>query len=67
MYPNFEGEKAKKKFTLEPIATYLGITTSTLSQKLNGKYRLTLDEAVKIKKFIGSDLPLEILFNEEAI
>lgn len=67
MYPNLKGELAKKGFTLDPIATALGITVSTLSQKLNGKYRLTLDEAVKIKSFIGSELPLEILFSEEAV
>lgn len=67
MYPNLKGELAKKGFTLDPIATALGITVSTLSQKLNGKYRLTWDEAVKIKSFIGSELPLEILFSEEAV
>ena len=67
MYPNLKGELAKGGFKLEPIASYLGITISTLSQKLNGKYRLTLEEAVKIKKFIGSKLPLEVLFAEEAV
>ena len=67
MYPNLKGELAKKGITLEPIATYLGITVSTLSQKFNGKYRLTFDEAIKIKSFIGSELPLEVLFSKEAV
>lgn len=64
MYPNLKGEMVKRGFILDPIANYLGITVSTLSLKLNGKYRLTLDEAIKIKEFIGSKLPLEILFSE---
>ena len=42
----------------------MDIAASTLSQKLNGKYPITLIEAKKFKKIVKSDLPIEILFEE---
>lgn len=75
MYPNVRAEIARAGLTLEPIATELGITVPTLSQKLNGKYPITLGEAKKIKDIIvkakihkgitmNIDLSIEVLFEE---
>ena len=75
MYPNVEAERTRAGLTLEPIAEELGITVSTLSQKLNGKYPITFDEAKKIKEIIvrekrrkgitiNIDMSLEVLFEE---
>lgn len=75
MYPNVEAERTRAGLTLEPIAEELGITVPTLSQKLNGKYPVTFDEAKKIKDIIvrekerkgitiNIDMPLEVLFEE---
>lgn len=75
MYPNVEAERTRAGLTLEPIAEELGITVSTLSQKLNGKYPITFDEAKKIKDIIvreklrkgisiNIDMSLEVLFEE---
>lgn len=64
MYPNLKAEMARGKFTLEYVSKKLGISISTLSQKLQGKYPITLAEAKKIKEIIGVDIPLEILFEE---
>ena len=75
MYPNVEAERTRAGLTLEPIAEELGITVSTLSQKLNGKYPITFCEAIKIKEIIvrektkkgisiNIDMPLEVLFEE---
>jgi transcriptional regulator with XRE-family HTH domain len=50
--------------TLEKVSAQMGITASTLSHKLNGKYPITLIEAKKFKRIVGSDLPIEILFEE---
>lgn len=65
MYPNFKGERNRLGFTLAMLADILGVTIGTLSQKLSGKYELTLSEAKKLKDAIGSDKSLEWLFATE--
>ena len=64
MYPNLKAEMARRNITLAKLAEALGITVGTLSLKLNGKYPITWHEAIKIKEFIGVDMPIEILFEE---
>lgn len=64
MFPNLRAEIARKNLTLAPIAEALGITVSTLSQKFNGKYPITLSEAKIIKQTVGTELTLEQLFEE---
>jgi transcriptional regulator with XRE-family HTH domain len=64
MYKNVKAEFARKGLTLEIVAKELGVTVSTLSQKMNGKYPFTLNEAKTIKKVLEVDIPLEILFEE---
>ena len=67
LYPNLRAELARKGIKLEELAHSLNITLGTLSQKLNGKYPVMLNEAKQIKKVIGTDLPLETLFSKEPI
>lgn len=69
MYPNFNAEFARKGFTLETFAIALdeigyGRTVPTLSLKKNGEAPLTLAEAKAWKKVVGTDLPLDVLFEE---
>lgn len=69
MFPNFEAEKARKGLTLEKISAEMekrgcGRTVTTLSQKLNGQYPITLNEAKALKAIVGTDLPIEVLFEE---
>lgn len=64
MYRNAKAEIVRAGLTLEMIAAEMDIAASTLSQKLNGKYPITLIEAKKFKKIVKSDLPIEILFEE---
>ena len=64
MYPNCKAELARRDITLEKLAKVLGLTITTVSQKLNGRYPLTLREAKAIKNFLNVDIPLEILFEE---
>lgn len=64
MYKNVNAERARKGITLEDLAEALGLTIGTVSQKLNGKYPITLDEAKIIKERLGVDMPLEELFEE---
>lgn len=70
MYPNFRAERARKKLTLENIVEEMRkkgykITVSHLSQKLADEYPITLAEAKDLKEIVGTDLPLEVLFEVE--
>lgn len=75
MYPNVIAEIKRAGLLHSEIAQEIGITSSTFSQKLNGAYDFTFDEAKKIKDIIAReklkkgitinvDLPLEVLFEE---
>lgn len=70
MYPEFRAECARKKLTLEKLVEKLrakGYKTSVsyLSQKLAGKYPITLTEAKDLKEIVETDLSLEKLFEVE--
>lgn len=67
MFPEVRGEMAKKNITLAMIVNneHVKCNVSTLSQKLNGKYPLTFNEAIGIKEALGSELTLEELFRAE--
>lgn len=69
MYPNFNAEYARKGFTLEKLSEEMGKqgckrTVPTLSQKLNGKYPITLDEAKVLQTIVAPGIPIEVLFEE---
>ena len=64
MYPNCKAELARQDITLEMLAKVLGRSLTTVSQKLKGRYPLTLREAKAIKNFLNVDIPLEVLFEE---
>ena len=72
MYQGFKGEYVKKGFTLETIVFELrkkgyGTTVSHLSQLLNGNHSITFKMAKDLKDIIGSDLPLEELFEVKEV
>lgn len=52
--------------TLSSVAKAMGIATGTLAAKLGDRYckPITLSEAKRFKKIVGSELPLEILFKK---
>lgn len=64
MYPNVKAEMARRGITLADIAKDPSIdkTVSTMSLKFSGKAPITLTEAMRIKAILGTDLPLETLF-----
>lgn len=62
MYPNLNAEMARIGLTRMELARKLEITSSTLSLKLNGKSELSLGECVRIKKILGTDMSIELLF-----
>ncbi len=69
MYPNLRAEIARKDYTLKKIVEEMkkrgfNLTITMLSQKLNGKYDLYLNEAKALKEIVETDLPIDILFEE---
>ena len=62
MFKNVDAELKRKGMTRGDLAKKLNLTPSTMSLKLNGKTHITLNEAMRIKKILGVDIPLEILF-----
>lgn len=68
MYPNLEAELKRKNIKRADIANHLGISISTVSEKMQGNSDFSFGAAVKIKQLLGVSIPLEELFitDEEA-
>lgn len=66
MFSNVKAELARKGLTVVDLSNKTGIRYQSLSNKLNGKTPLKLEEARKIKTALDVDLPLEKLFELEA-
>lgn len=66
MYPNLRAEMARKNKTLNDLKHLVGKgnRAATLSQKINGQFPFKLDECEAIKRELGTDLPLEVLFDK---
>lgn len=64
MYREVLAEMKRQKLTGANMAEALGVTPGTWSQKVNGNYPFTFREAVKVKKILKTELPLEELFKE---
>ncbi len=64
MKRNLKAEMVRKGKTLEDLARATGRTVQTISTKINNHYDFSLPEAVAIKKELGTDLDLEVLFEE---
>ena len=65
MFPNLRGEMARKGVNLSILSELTNIPMQRLSAKLNGKRKLTFDEAVLIKTKLGLDMPLDEIFERE--
>jgi len=62
MYRNLEAEIARKNISKKVIAEELGIGYNTLTAKLRGDNKFTLDEALKIKQILNASIEIEQLF-----
>lgn len=62
MYMNLKKELKKRKIPAIRIAEYLGCRSSTVYDKINGKYRFYYDEAKKIRDKFFPDVSIEYLF-----
>ncbi len=48
------GKMAECGYTQERLADVIGVSANTLSRKINGKKKFTVDEAVRICKALNS-------------
>lgn len=67
MYPNFNAEYARGNWTLEGLAKEMekrgySRTIGTLSQKLNGKYPITMNEAKLMRDIVAPKHTIDYLF-----
>lgn len=67
MYSNIEMLIFKRKLSKKLIAEKLGITYRTLLLKLNGKASFTLNEAMKLKEILNTELSIEELFDRDKV
>jgi plasmid maintenance system antidote protein VapI len=58
-----KAEMVKANVTRDALCAHLGVSYSTLTQKINGKRQFTVDEAVKICQFLQIDDPVPIFFD----
>lgn len=56
---------AKRKISIENIASLLGIHRNSVANKLNGESSFSIEQAVLIQETYFSDLPLRYLFATE--
>lgn len=66
IYENVRAEMARKDLTIMDIAKGIGMNRDTLSRKLSGRSCLNLDEAFNIQKTYFPDIPIRVLFKENA-
>ena len=66
-YPNLEAELARKGITHTDLADMLGIKSGTLSPLMNGKVKMPLETAWRIRDFIDPEMQLEYLFAPDPI
>lgn len=64
-YPVLCSELKSRGMTQAKLADSLGVPITTLSSWLIGKAALRLDDAKRIRKAIGTGLPLDRLFYEK--
>lgn len=63
MYQNLRAEIARAGMSNAKVADKLGIDRCTFSAKVTGQRDWKFEEVCKIKKLLGTKMPLEVLFD----
>lgn len=67
MFLNLKAEMARRQWKMRDLAKASGISTPSLSQKMNGLRDFKRGEMIAIRKALGcEDLTLDFLFEEAA-
>lgn len=64
MYPNVRSEMKKRKLTLKWLAELWNVRIATASQKLSGKYPISVREAKLLRNALGDGVTIDYLFSE---
>lgn len=64
-FPKLESEMILRHIARLDLAKCIGMKHNTLCQKLNGKLRFSLDEAIKIQETYFPDISVNELFRHE--
>ena len=64
MYGNLIVAMRLKRVSIEEIAKFLGIHRNSVSNKINGNSKFTIEEAFKIHKRFFQDMNMEELFTK---
>lgn len=64
MYRNARAEMVRRGFNMTKVAALMNKSVGTISGWLNGETAITVNDAKAFKKTIGTDLPLEVLFEK---
>ncbi|MBQ3441683.1 MAG: GIY-YIG nuclease family protein [Selenomonadaceae bacterium] len=62
IFPIIEAELRQRKIKYATLAKYLNITPASISRKLQGKVRISLEQQESIKKFLNVNMSVEELF-----
>ena len=66
IYPNLEAELRRSGISKKEMSERLGIPYSTLFQKLSGKRKTRLRDALKIRDTLFPGMKIDYLFDMEA-
>ena len=64
MYSKLRATIKEKGYKHKQVAEKIFISPACFSERMIGKIDFTLDEAIRIKKILGVDTPIEELFEE---
>lgn len=62
MYPNLNAELSRKGLKRKDLAVIFGNRVPSVSDKLNGKSPISLEEAIEIKRTFFPEFTLDYLF-----
>lgn len=66
MYPNLDAELARKGIKRKDLAPFFKNRIPSVTEKLGGKYPLTLEECIAIRNEHFPELLIDYLFAKEA-
>ncbi len=63
-FPNITKAMREKGYKIEELAGEIGIGRCALSEKLSGKYKFSIDEALLIRDILAPGTNVEVLFQK---
>ena len=61
-YPNLNREMREKRYTITSLIARTNFNYNTMLSKLRSGRKVTVDEALEIKRVLESDQAIEVLF-----